>query len=181
MDNTSRDYPPGDLRVSDADRDRAVSALSAAFQAGRLSHEEFEERSAQALRARTGKELTALLADLPPERAPVARAPRRLERTHRRLVAARIAVGVSGVAAAALVAVALANGLGSSGSPATPAKRALAEEILAGRGIKVNIPAPVASGFDWVGTITPAVIAVLLVALIVITIRATRLAQAERA
>jgi hypothetical protein len=180
VDNTSRDYPPGDMRVSDADRDRAVSELSAAFQAGRLSHEEFEERSAQALRARTGKELIALLADLPPDRVPVVRAARSLERTRRRrLVAARIAVGASGVAVAALVAVALANGMSSSSSPATPAKRALAKEILAGRGI--TIPAPVASGFDWAGTVTPAVIAVLLVALIVITIRATRLGQAERA
>ena len=58
-------YPRGDLRVSDADRDQAISELSEAFQAGRLTAEEFEERSDQALRARTGNDITRLLADLP--------------------------------------------------------------------------------------------------------------------
>lgn len=65
-------YPRGDLRVSDADRDRAVSELSEAFQAGRLTMEEFEERSGQALGARTGKDLTKLLADLPRSPVPAA-------------------------------------------------------------------------------------------------------------
>ncbi|MBV9451364.1 MAG: DUF1707 domain-containing protein [Streptosporangiaceae bacterium] len=55
--------------MSDADRDRAISELSEAFQAGRLTMEEFEERSGQALGARTGKDLTKLLTDLP--RGPV--------------------------------------------------------------------------------------------------------------
>ena len=63
-------FPPGDLRVSDAERDLAVSELSSAFQVGRLTAEEFGERSEQAYAARTGKELTALLADLPVEEAP---------------------------------------------------------------------------------------------------------------
>jgi hypothetical protein len=58
-------YPRGDLRVSDADRDRAISELSEAFQAGRLTAEEFEERSDHALRARTGNDIAKLLADLP--------------------------------------------------------------------------------------------------------------------
>lgn len=34
MHTTTRDYPPGALRVPDADRDRAVAELSEAFQAG---------------------------------------------------------------------------------------------------------------------------------------------------
>jgi hypothetical protein len=51
--------------VSDADRDRAISELSDAFQAGRLTADEFEERSGEALRARTGKDIARLLADLP--------------------------------------------------------------------------------------------------------------------
>ena len=63
-------FPPGDLRVSDAERDLAVSELSRAFQVGRLTTEEFEQRSEQAFAARTGKELTALLADLPVEEPP---------------------------------------------------------------------------------------------------------------
>lgn len=65
----ARNYPPGRLRVSDADRDRAVSELSEAFQAGRITAGEFGQRSSQALRARTGEELTALLEDLPVDSA----------------------------------------------------------------------------------------------------------------
>ena len=65
MDGVDRGFPPGDLRVSDADRDRAQAELSEAFRAGRITADEFDQRSGEALRARTGKELTALLADLP--------------------------------------------------------------------------------------------------------------------
>lgn len=65
----STNFPPGDLRVSDTDRDRAVSELSEHFQAGRLTSEEFDERSGQALRARTGSDLETLFADLPRPRS----------------------------------------------------------------------------------------------------------------
>jgi hypothetical protein len=61
----STNFPPGDLRVSDTDRDRAISELSEHFQSGRLTSEEFDERSGQALRARTGSDLEVLFADLP--------------------------------------------------------------------------------------------------------------------
>jgi len=67
MDGAGRGFPPGDLRVSDADRDRALSELSEAFRVGRITSDEFDQRSGQARSARTGKELTALLADLPPD------------------------------------------------------------------------------------------------------------------
>jgi len=72
VDPAARDYyPSGDLRVSDADRDLALSELSEALRAGRITADEFDERSGQVLGARTGKELTALLADLPvAERVP---------------------------------------------------------------------------------------------------------------
>jgi len=70
MNVTPRDYPAGEMRVSDADRDRAVSELSEHFQAGRLTSEEFDERSGLALRARTGSDLSALFADLPQPGAP---------------------------------------------------------------------------------------------------------------
>lgn len=179
MDETSRGYPPGDMRVSDADRDRAVSELGTAFRAGRLTREEFEERSEQALRARTGRELLAVLADLPPDQvpadyawpdhAPAPRAARSLDRTRRRGVATRVAVGASAAAAVSLGALALANALGTSSAPA---RSALPEEILGGR-IQVPNPPPV-PGFDWAATVTPAVIAIALIALIVITLRATR-------
>ncbi len=72
MDSVPSDYPAGDLRVSDADRDRAISELSGHFQAGRLTIEEFDERSGRAVQARTGNELEVLFADLPRDRAAVA-------------------------------------------------------------------------------------------------------------
>jgi hypothetical protein len=65
MGTDARGFPPGDLRVSDAERDRALSELSEALQAGRITAGEFDRRSTQALTARTGRELTAPLADLP--------------------------------------------------------------------------------------------------------------------
>jgi len=53
------------LRVSDADRDAAISELGEHFQAGRLDQAELEDRTERALRARTGSDLDELLADLP--------------------------------------------------------------------------------------------------------------------
>jgi Domain of unknown function (DUF1707) len=75
VDTVTPGYSAGDLRVSDADRDRAISELSEHFQAGRLIAGEFDERSAQALQARTAKELAALFADLPRDRAAVTSPP----------------------------------------------------------------------------------------------------------
>jgi hypothetical protein len=75
MDTDARGFPLGDLRVSDAERDRAVVELSEAFQAGRITAEEFDRRSTQALSARTGRELTATVADLPLDPGPVDDAP----------------------------------------------------------------------------------------------------------
>lgn len=65
MDTPIESFPRGDLRVSDADRDRAVAELSEHFQTGRLTQEEFEDRSGRALQARTGRELSELFTDLP--------------------------------------------------------------------------------------------------------------------
>jgi hypothetical protein len=71
MDTDARGFPLGDLRVSDAERDRAVSELSEAYQAGRITADEFDQRSTQAWSARTGSQLIATLADLPLDRGPV--------------------------------------------------------------------------------------------------------------
>ena len=65
MDAASNQLVPGDLRVSDADRDRALAALSEHYQAGRLTLEEFEERSEQTLKSKTERELRGLFIDLP--------------------------------------------------------------------------------------------------------------------
>jgi Domain of unknown function (DUF1707) len=75
MNTDASGFPPGELRVSDAERDRALSELSEAYQVGRITADEFDRRSTQALRARTGEELTAPLADLPHNPGPVDAAP----------------------------------------------------------------------------------------------------------
>jgi hypothetical protein len=54
-----------EMKASDADRDAVLSELSEHFQAGRLTAAEFDERTTQALTARTWGELRALLEDLP--------------------------------------------------------------------------------------------------------------------
>ena len=53
----------GRLRASDADRERAIDALKAAFVQGRLTRDELDLRAGQALSARTCAELTAITAD----------------------------------------------------------------------------------------------------------------------
>ena len=61
---------PAAMRASDADRDAVLADLSEHFQAGRLTAAELDERTGQALAARTWGELRELLADLPATRPP---------------------------------------------------------------------------------------------------------------
>ena len=58
------------LRVSDADRDAVSARLRDAFAEGRLTAEEFSERTDRALAARTAADLVPLTADLPVPPAP---------------------------------------------------------------------------------------------------------------
>jgi hypothetical protein len=108
MNTTAIQYAPGDLRVSDADRDRAVAQLSEHFQAGRLTLEEFDERSGQALRAKTARELTDLFTDLPATQGRTADAVALPEgRPHP--PAARVVVAAAAIGAAAIIVSVLAN------------------------------------------------------------------------
>jgi hypothetical protein len=70
MDTPTGDFQRSAIRVSDAERDQALAELSEHYQAGRLTLEEFDDRSSQALRARTGSDLSALFTDLPKGAAP---------------------------------------------------------------------------------------------------------------
>lgn len=56
---------PDDLRIGDAEREAATAALREHYAQGRLTYEEFGERLERALSARTGRDLSALGADLP--------------------------------------------------------------------------------------------------------------------
>jgi hypothetical protein len=175
MNTATSDYPAGDLRVCDADRDRALCELSEAFQVGRITAGEFDQRSQQALAARTGKELTALLTDLPNDRA---RAQATVPAKAHCQLAAWTVIGTSAAAATSLAALAITNAL-SRPAPQHYDRR-LAEEVLARMGLKVPVPPPPpAPGFDWAGTITPAAIAVLLVVVVIVVLRTARTSRGE--
>ena len=65
----------GHLRASDADRERVIGLLKAAFVQGRLEQDEFGPRVGQALASRTYGDLAAVTTDLPAGLT-IARAPR---------------------------------------------------------------------------------------------------------
>ncbi|WP_222853750.1 DUF1707 SHOCT-like domain-containing protein [Fodinicola acaciae] len=53
------------LRIGDAEREAAIGALGEHLSAGRLTMDEYGERTAKATTARTNEQLRALFADLP--------------------------------------------------------------------------------------------------------------------
>jgi hypothetical protein len=69
------------MRISDADRERVCARLREAFAEGRVTGEEFHERTAAALAAKTEADLAPLTSDLPVPvpPAPVVRSPRQRE------------------------------------------------------------------------------------------------------
>jgi hypothetical protein len=70
MDTSTGDFQRSAIRVSDTERDQAVAELTEHYQAGRLTLEEFDDRSSQALQAKTGSDLGTLFTDLPKGAAP---------------------------------------------------------------------------------------------------------------
>jgi hypothetical protein len=113
MNAATGNYPPAEMKASDADRDGVLSELSEHFQAGRLTAAEFDERAGQALAARTWGELRDLLGDLPaarpgsrlPAAAPSAAAPGRPSGRPAMLPVAALA----GIAIAVAVSVGVAH------------------------------------------------------------------------
>ena len=61
---------PGQLRVSDADRDQVTELLLTAYADGRINLDEHAERTAAALEAKTFDDLSVLTADLVPATPP---------------------------------------------------------------------------------------------------------------
>jgi hypothetical protein len=173
MERAGWNYPPGEMRVSDADRDQALGELSLAFKAGRLTPDELDQRSGQALAARTGDELTALLADLPLDDAIAARSAA-VERANRAR-GTRVAIAASAALAFLFTLSSLAGAVKPSLSPQ---QRALAREMMIHQGLRVPPGFPPNPGFDWVGVAAPGIIAALLVVLIVCL--RVRLARANR-
>lgn len=64
------------VRIGDAERERAVMALGDHYAAGRLTKEEFDERTSSAWSARTAGDLAPLFTDLPSLQPPRAARPR---------------------------------------------------------------------------------------------------------
>ena len=62
---TARAAGHSHLRASDADRERVIDTLKAAFVQGRLTKDELGMRAGLALASRTYGELTAITADIP--------------------------------------------------------------------------------------------------------------------
>jgi hypothetical protein len=104
------------MRASDADRDAVVSELGEHFQAGRLTAAELDERTGQALTARTYGELTGLLADLPASRpvspVPVASSPGAWSRPAPGRMAPPLRPALAGLVIAALVLAVVFGGWG---------------------------------------------------------------------
>ncbi|MCW4354544.1 DUF1707 domain-containing protein [Hoyosella sp. YIM 151337] len=71
------------LRVGDAERESAVSALGVHLAAGRISLEEFDERAGRAWAAQYSADLADLFSDLPPPQG-LAAAPRSQSRGRQR-------------------------------------------------------------------------------------------------
>lgn len=119
MNDGSRQYPPGTMRASDADRDAVVAELGEHFQAGRLTVDELDERTGVALQARTFGELAPLTADLPPI-APAgqvaSQSGRMAARAGRAWPPAPVVVGL--IAVAVVAAALLSSGTGARGSHA---------------------------------------------------------------
>lgn len=88
---------PPELRISDADRDRAIQRLNDAVTEGRLTMPEFEQRMDGVLAARTASEVAPHLADLPavpagPEHGELRTTASNIKRTGRWLVPRKLSV-----------------------------------------------------------------------------------------
>jgi uncharacterized protein DUF1707 len=92
MSPSSPPDPSGDLRVSDADRERVAEALRRHHVDGRIDTDELQERLERCYAARTSGDLAELLADLPDDRP--ARPARPWDIPARRTLAAAVLVAL---------------------------------------------------------------------------------------
>jgi hypothetical protein len=103
---------PGQIRVSDAERDRLVEELHEHTVAGRLTADEYEERLGAVYAARTRADLDALRADLP-----VSTVAARLALVERKShLRRRLAQEAGGSATASLVSVGVWAAAGAHGA-----------------------------------------------------------------
>jgi hypothetical protein len=110
----------GRLRAGDADRERVIGTLKAAYVYGLVTKDEFDARVSQTLAARTRGALAVITADIPAE---LPAAPPPLQPAPAR-ASAPVAANITGadraiIATAVLAVLALVAGFFTSGAPAT--------------------------------------------------------------
>jgi hypothetical protein len=92
----------GHMRASDADRDRVIDVLKAAFAEGRLARDEFDARVGHVLAARTYADLYALTWDIPHGLAAAQSAPRPGPARDKALIGVNVWAGDRAIMAMAL-------------------------------------------------------------------------------
>jgi hypothetical protein len=117
MNAGSRSYAPAGMRASDADRDRALTELGEHFKDGRLTSEELDERTTQALGARTLGDLAQLMTDLPDLRPAPGPAPAPAAAPGAGVALRRVAPLLVVIAIAAVAALVAGFGHGGHGGP----------------------------------------------------------------
>ena len=104
---------PGQLRASDADRERVIDTLKVAFIQGRLTKGELDVELGQALAARTYAQLTAVIAGIPAGSS-VARPPKsarpQLQRSGKKSVNSGLYVILAATLAGSVLAGVVAGG-----------------------------------------------------------------------
>ncbi|TQM82738.1 uncharacterized protein DUF1707 [Saccharothrix saharensis] len=96
-----------DIRIGDAEREHALELLGTHLGEGRLSVDEFGERSARVATAKTRGDLYGLFADLPAPRPRFARVEPPVPAPARRAWPVEFRVGSAAVTAVAIVSVVL--------------------------------------------------------------------------
>jgi hypothetical protein len=113
----------GHLRAAHADREHVIGLLKAAFVQDRLTKDELEARTGQALTARTYAELGALTADIPADIPAPQLSPPGLARRHGGAVHYRVRGGHFSGAEALPQAATAATGPGWPGTRSAPARQ----------------------------------------------------------
>jgi Domain of unknown function (DUF1707) len=124
-DGLAPPHPPGSLLASDDDLDQVLDTLTTAFAQGRLTSQELDRRTGQALAARTLAELTDVTADLPARMTRARPAPEPARARPRPPADQAATWSAWGLVTPALIAVVLAIGHLTAGSKAAEAILAL--------------------------------------------------------
>jgi hypothetical protein len=128
------------VRASDDERELATAALRRHYAAGRLDHDELEDRLARVVAARTRSDLAAVLADLPRERG--LRAMRGFYRFQRALLPVHAGTYAAGNGALIALWEATGQGVFWPGFVLAPTTMMLAGHALGSRALRRGLGLP---------------------------------------